>query len=261
LICYPASGEYVKIYHKGVFIQETSYRATYDYDFKNLKLNESRSCDWYDVYQRLSSIYPKCYDLCVSLLAQTTKSGFDKTFEGQFIHAMVYEVQSPHWKTAWESLFGDGVAVHQPFQLELCTKRGFQPIAVYDAMYNILHRNGCRSAGNVLGQDDSKGFLVTTTTSKSIKLLDRIWNRFEKLGITKGKGKPALKTFNKVGTDGETNITGYYRDDVIYISSKIVGSIEEELTIIEELCHHITRATDKSRDMQNWLIEAIQLML
>ena len=49
---------------------------------------------------------------------------------------------------------------------------------------------------------------------------------------------------------------GFWKDDTVSINMDIAENVSDSLrdTMLEELAHHVTKATDGSRDFANWLI-------
>jgi hypothetical protein len=49
---------------------------------------------------------------------------------------------------------------------------------------------------------------------------------------------------------------GYYRDGVVYFKAEIAETVNKYLlrVALEECAHHVTEATDMSRDFQDYLI-------
>ena len=52
---------------------------------------------------------------------------------------------------------------------------------------------------------------------------------------------------------------GFYRDGMVYFKEDIATAVNKYLlqTALEEVAHHVTGATDMSRDFQNFLIQVI----
>ena len=70
----------------------------------------------------------------------------------------------------------------------------------------------------------------------------------ETIGLTNGKSKPNCKSFTGICSNGST-LRGYYDKNCIYINVDDEGSIQ---TILEECAHHITEASDGTREFQEF---------
>jgi len=77
--------------------------------------------------------------------------------------------------------------------------------------------------------------------------------------------KPVVKCFSSI-LDGGTMLNGYYRQGEVYINSDLAGSafvaagrdaLSNRLlkVALEECVHHVTEATDNSRDFQDFVLE------
>jgi hypothetical protein len=82
----------------------------------------------------------------------------------------------------------------------------------------------------------------------------------EKSGLTHNAEKPKLRTFAE--RPGRSEITfGSYADGTCFINKACIGSAQERRACIEEIGHHVSKATDICREFQNWLLEALDCFM
>jgi hypothetical protein len=92
-----------------------------------------------------------------------------------------------------------------------------------------------------------------------------VWELLEGVGLTNGKEKPPVRCFTSI-LDGGVMLNGYYRDGEVFINSDLAGSaylaggrqaLPHRLVkvALEECAHHVTGATDNSRDFQDFLLD------
>jgi hypothetical protein len=90
-----------------------------------------------------------------------------------------------------------------------------------------------------------------------------VWDLLEEVGLTNGKEKPPVRCFTSI-LDGGVMLNGYYRNGEVFINSDLAGgssafagpqALSDRLVkvALEEVAHHVTQATDNSRDFQDFL--------
>ena len=64
---------------------------------------------------------------------------------------------------------------------------------------------------------------------------------------------PSVYSFSSI-TSADAVVWGFYRDNGIYLNSLLGNADTPQMiaTILEEFCHHITKAKDGARDLQEW---------
>ena len=124
-----------------------------------------------------------------------------------------------------------------------------------------------RSPAKVLTDDDRAGRQIFDSTPDAEAAVEFAWDLVVRYGVTNGRSKPVVKTFRKV-MDAGSQTLGFYRDGVVYINQDIAGSgslslgwhgltQQLQVTALEEVVHHVTGATDNSRDFQDFLLNLI----
>ena len=91
-----------------------------------------------------------------------------------------------------------------------------------------------------------------------METFNAIWNKLDSKNLI-NKEKPQVKIFTALVSEAKID-AGFYTQgtDEICINSDIVGNSNFlKQTIVEEVTHYITGATDMSRDFQEFLIKAL----
>ena len=253
------------IYHKGVFIQQSPEQSLFDYDLNDIKLNESRSTDWYYVYQQTARLFAKSdIDIINRLLLFTQTDKWAGSFEqkvmlNQFGYEM-YKAKPMDWQKAFGNIF-TGRAVACPKEhlfIDRLIRKGYRPI-LFDAKFvELLVYLKVPNYLDILKDNES---LAVQSKMVRTETFNKVWRKFKLRGFTKDKPKPKVFIFSEEASKGGEIRFGFYKDQGIYINKDILGSREERITIIEELVHYITGSTDASVDFQNYLIDKLDIVM
>jgi hypothetical protein len=102
----------------------------------------------------------------------------------------------------------------------------------------------------VVEQDGNK---IIPATEDVVLAVDELWSWLEGLGALNGRDKPEVYCYQDI-MSAEGKSCGYYSTGKVYINHDISIGFSENLmvTVLEELAHHITGATDMSRDFQDF---------
>jgi len=95
---------------------------------------------------------------------------------------------------------------------------------------------------------NDSGQQVLPPTEVAQATLKRVWGWIVELELTNGKECPPLKCFRQI-MQNESETMGYYKDGTVFMNVDYDGN---DQTMLEELSHHITGATDNSRDFQDY---------
>jgi hypothetical protein len=255
-----------KLYHKGVFVQAWVGQSIFDYDLSALLLTESRSVDWYSAYSQVAAAICGAPQEIIQQFI-TGVCGGGRVME-QHLSTWDFPVAggpvARKFTDAFKSLHGaDAVAVSTRHQAELVTKAGKTPIQVPEFFYGVMKRLGAATIAQEIQMASDDGITRGPATPAQQKTFDHIWQKLENARLTRGKHKPPLLAFTKIGTDGNGKLHGFYdrKSTVVYISHQLAGSAHERSAMIEEICHYITLADDLTRDFQNWCMEAIDALM
>lgn len=101
---------------------------------------------------------------------------------------------------------------------------------------------------------EKEGIPESPATDYMYEALDEVWNLIDGLDMLNGKSKPVLKAFTPI-MNGESQTLGMYKNGTVYIHTDCRTMCPMLLKImLEEVSHHVTGATDISRDLQDYLL-------
>jgi len=275
----------LQVYHRGVWIQESSVCSLYDYEIGDLKLNESRSADWYDVNSRIARAVAafgleQAKALLVRMLIDRraplpdVDCGEPSEEEcGQITipdHATCYEekclttashytnvADGDSWRDAFTEIFGENAVMctNDKFYYDRLDALGKKPVIVEkDGLRNLLKAAGVPFMSQVLTAEQQTYEELREPTEEESAVFHQVWEQFCHLGLTKGKAKPGHMMFRQ--RPGQHDIIhGEYRKGICYINIDDAGSRQERLACIEEIAHHLSEAMDHSKEFQHYLLK------
>ena len=262
-----------QIYYNGVFVRALSESADSlcDYNFTGdqIEIDESRNLDEYQARAAIGRLYRDAnvddlvrlftaLDRGITCLETALDSYYvkPKSWEG------ATEKQRDTWRLAWEQVNGDKVACgyDQGIVGDFARKKGYELGVVNEAsMLEAIKAYGIRSVGDVLDDNERRGRTLSPPTFEAIDAVNTVWSWVEGTGLIDEEKcpKPTVKGFDEL-SNAESECLGFYNpgEPYIYIRNDIGGDMLLE-TALEEISHYVTGATDKSRDMQNFLLRLI----
>jgi hypothetical protein len=147
---------------------------------------------------------------------------------------------------------------------QMVERKGYTPIPVDQAWIEAAKANGVRTVDSILTDNDRVGREFLPSTPAVDEVTAKVWAKLGSLGFTFGKEPPATGTFSEP-INCESRAAGLYRPEVktVYAHQEFAQSADEKLYIImiEEVVHHISGATDYSRDFQTMLVQVIARMM
>ena len=265
------------IYRRGVRVREfesSDIQSLYDYNLENLKLDESRRVDdWYVQYEAAKAFAGADVDT-VSRLWQSFVDG-TKYWEHGFNsygleNGLANVAQKEVWTTAFEKVAGETAVMATDDGGSMAARKGFKVITAPEAFVNAAEKHGVRTPAKVLSDDDKAGRTVFDATPDAIAAVEFAWELVTKFGVANGRSMPEVKTFRKI-MDGGSQTLGLYKDGVVYINQDIAGfgslqtgwhNLSQQLlvTALEEVSHHVTGASDNSRDFQDFVLNLVVYM-
>lgn len=260
--------EQCQVYHKGVWVQGSNeIKSLYDYDLSVLKLNESRSADWSDVRWEVADIVmhmpQEIIEKMIVLFVQNNDRSYYEYHAIEGRDFMFGVSTSKVWASAFNVVFGDNAVCIPPNQWDYDKVKaaGRTPIVVdSETLRKIFSKGGVPATLDVISSIQRDQKTVTDPNEKSQCRFNGIWQRFVGMEMTRGKDKPSLMIFEQ--REGLSEIVfGQYLNGVCYINKDCVGSEMEQVAMVEEICHHITGASDMSRDFQTFLVKAIENLM
>jgi len=164
------------------------------------------------------------------------------------------------WKRAQDIVLGDrGIFLTKSADDSLAVGKGYKPLVVSSNVFEATVKHGLRTPDKILTADEREGRRIDEVTDDNVvKAVVSVWNRLVDVGATRGEEFPGVKSYQE-DLQGEKRTLGLWKDGVVYINTCLVSGqeISKELfaVCLEELAHHITKATDNSRDFQEFFIQ------
>lgn len=266
-------GNNVVIYRRGVRVREilTSSRSKiplFDYNLENLQLDEARKADELNCAYYASSALKKASVKNLRLVFEAMINGvsiWETSFTSNWLPDS--DKEKKNWADAWDQVAGAKCLISTPEGCEMAKRKGYNVISVSGDFYNLCVEMGLPTPSKVLSSDELSGREIIEATQPAIYAVDYVWDKLVSNKMTNGKDKPKVKMFTKI-MSGCSQTLGYQSGDTIYLNRDIVpvsgNSFNPQLmaTILEELSHYITGATDNSRDFQDYILNlAIHLMM
>jgi hypothetical protein len=267
-------GDKAKFYRKGVLVGSFGVRSLFDYNSEDIKLNESRTIDYYHARSIATKLIR---DGNVDTIVAFIQS-FDKgneyyehdLYSGDFDPKYEYNEKEiiARWEEAYCRVYGDGILCRDAMIGDMVSKKGYHAIVLNNKLFDILdiifkESKSVRDAAKVLTKDECDGKSVHPATNDVHTTLDKVWSIVEQHQLTNGRHKPSVHCFSEV-TKAEGNRLGYYRfdDKTIYILSDIANHcFMLTQTMVEEVAHHVTGAKDCTREFQDFAFRLATLMI
>lgn len=256
------------IFRRGVRVREFvsgNAPSLFDYNIPDLPIDEARTIDdWKARFE------------CAQALVNTTDvNAICAIFQKLQNHETCWELEqdsfalnySMHsikedkrslWKDSFVAVFGPKAVLTIEALADRILEKGYVPVVLNNnqtGMLKFLKEIGIQSDSNVLTINDLNNRKVYPATAAVRKTFEWVWSKLSDLDMTYGRATPQVHCFKQM-SEASTITMGYWLDDQIYINHDISEAITDSLrdTMIEEIAHHITRATDGSRDFANFLI-------
>lgn len=251
-----------KIYRKGVFIREIqdASHSLFDYNFgSELYIDESRNLDDYRAKDAaIDAIGTSVMHLKEAMLAISRGEDIWEAGFGGWDLCYVAKNHPALWQTAWAQAFGNNAVCSMMNDGSLTAQiqaKGFIPIDMY-GWYQACKDAGIKVWYQVLDDMNAEGHQLMDPTPQDglVALRDKVWGWLQAFDMTQGKSKPPVKKYRDIMKSGATRM-GYYKDGTVYINEEDQGN--PEATMLEELTHYVTGATDSSRDFQNFLLQML----
>ncbi len=261
------------IFRRGVFVREFTTSETpslYDYNFYDLPLNESRTVNDWDILKSAGDAIRRSKPEIIVPVLRAVSEGKD-VWEAK-VPEYSLAVQDDdnraevvkNWQTAVKTIGGENAVVvnHAAERtIEQVRRKGFNPVKLSDT-YEVACRNmGLKTDAQVLTADDRLERKFFPPNQDTSECLDTFWALVVKYGMENGREKPKLMLFHEQ-MEAESEKFGYYKDGTVYIHTDYANESDAlDLTMIEEVGHHATGATDNSRDFQQWYMRFVHVAL
>jgi len=260
----------VMVYREGVFVREMAEQVTeslYDYNFRGteIQMDESRNSSEFAVKAACARALKAAEaDELVPVFRSLT--AMETTFESELdphylcpTYETPREEQQQNWQRAWQAVAGESVMCEPTaHQATLVQRKGkVAKIVQSGGWAQAAERFGIETSAKVLTDSEAGGREDVPVTSAAIKAVETAWSWLVSLDMTNNREIPTVECYREL-TNAEADVMGYY-DGVVHIREDIASGDNKYLlkTAFEEVVHHVTKAGDSSRDIQNFLIDMI----
>lgn len=257
----------LQAFHRGVWIQEhRKTESLFDYEVDDVKLNESRSADWYDVNREIGILVANYTQAqAQTLLHAIITENRSDLYELDVLNSASYYVENHKeaWLEAWKTLFSWKAVMTDTsqFYFDKLKNMGRDPIVVsHSGLSQLLRNAGVPTVDKVLTQEQRKWDTVEQPEEDIQLVFDETWATLATGGLTHTTTKPKLRVFTELPGKHETTF-GAYHDQTCFINKAYIGCIQGRRACIEEIGHHVTQATDVCREFQHWLLEALDYFM
>jgi hypothetical protein len=266
------------IYRRGVRVREfeaSDQESLFDYNLNSLTIDEARKASDWDVKHHCGraladadkDILALLFDRLINSDKGAWEFGFDTySLQPAYRDSAEDELRKRrNWQQAFALVAGEDAVLTGEGSANQLERKGYKPVQAPENLVRAAEQYGVQTPGRVLSADELSGRLVTAPTPDAQAAVDLVWGWLEEVGLTNGKAKPPTKVFTSI-LDGGTMLNGYYRDGVVYLNADLAGSgsavagrqaLSDRLVkvALEETAHHVTQATDNSRDFQDFLLD------
>jgi hypothetical protein len=263
------------IFRRGVRVREIEIdtkESLFDYNLEDLKLDESRQCDEYHVSYQVSYAWSK------SASVENVALLFQNLLEQRYFWELNLDFASAMWSAnpetkkawvdGWTKIVGENAVICGEGAGEIARRKGYDIFEAPDRFVKGAEMCGIPSPATKLTQDQRDGIEILDSTEMANLAVDFAWEICLNEKMTNGKTKPQVKAFRKM-MDGGGQTHGFYRDNTVFMNiDSVDGDVESWksipnqtlVTAFEEVAHHITGATDNSRDFQDFAFNMVMLL-
>lgn len=264
------------IYRRGVRVREfeaSDTESLFDYNLNDLNIDESRRCSDWQVKHYCGRALARAdrqtlavlFDRLINSDRPAWEFGFD-TFALQPTYKDDgEEEQGKTWQDAFLQVAGEDAVLTGKGSVEQLRRKGYTPVPAPENLVHAAEQWGMPSPSRVLSLDEMSGREVSDPTPDAQAAVDLVWELLEGTGLTNGRAKPPVKVFTSI-LDAGSKLNGYYRDGTVFLNEDLGGTASivagrqalSHLLVkvaLEEVAHHVTQATDNSRDFQDFLLE------
>lgn len=270
------------IYRRGVRVREwsaDSQPSLFDYNLNDLTVDEARNCEDFTVRNKAGR--------ALSNADAGTLATYFRSFKGEtgyWEHGFDYYSLEANWsdtgakgeakQKAWSEALADVMGVDGVIcddkAVGVVERKGFNTLPVPEAVVRAADSYKVRTPNKVLCPDSREGREVIEPTADALAALDLIWQTVVDTNLTNGKNRPEVKCFKAV-VENSKAVDSYYRDNTVFISADMgaegsakIGwhALSDRLLIatLEQVGHHLTSASDYSKDFQGFFIRLSVLL-
>lgn len=257
----------VLIYKKGVLVGYEDGESVFDYNLDDLQVDESRNASSWDIRYAVAKALGSSKPGQIASILNAQVEGRD-IWESKLDYNYLYDMYESEekrnekkevYQTAFRIIAGDNGIITQGTKhiTEVVERKGFKPLKVSPSWFTALEKYEVPTEKTVLEGLEKEGIPESEPTPDMLKALDLVWDMLVKLEMTNNKSKPLVKGFTPI-MSAESQTFGMYKNGTVYVHTDY-DTVSTGLlkVMLEEVSHHITGATDMSRDLQDYLFRMI----
>ena len=263
------------IYRRGVLVRavKNAPESLFDYNLNELTLDEARVANDYTVRYEATKVLRACRDKEVALkyLENTTQKVWEASFEifdtygDSWLSDASKKESEDFWADVQNSFIDERTVLCSPDQdTSLAEGKGYKIKRISAEFYALAQARKLRTVFSILTADERNGRLVDSVCDPlAQQVVDEVWLDLVKLDRTRGETKPEVRSYTEEISGGARSL-GLWNGGVVYINKCLLGAgVSKELyaVALEECAHHITKATDNSRDFQEFFIQTCVKLL
>lgn len=263
-----------RIYRRGVLVREVENygNSLFDYNLNDLPLDEARVANDWTVKNAAEKALNRVFNvnIIVKLLSapeNVWESRFDLT--GRYDFNMTGNdkaTSNKAWSDAQDAtidhktIFADA---HQ--DTTLAEGKGYKVVRLNSERYEVALAKGLRTINSILTTDERQGRRVDAVANPAaLPAVKTVWDKLVALDATKGEQFPDVKTYTEHSTGNGVTL-GLWKENTVYLNNQLLSGQEMSPELfavcLEELAHHITKATDNSRGFQEFFVQLLTKVL
>ena len=163
------------------------------------------------------------------------------------------KAREANWLQASRMVGENLVFVSKDSPKESLGRKGYKTLEVPESIVMTANTYKLLTPEKVMDADEREGRMIVDATADAVACAEFVWAEIVKAGMNNGKDMPGIKCFRSI-MDGGSVRAGFHRDGIVYVNENLASGQNVELrqTVLEEMAHYVTGATDESRDLQDW---------
>lgn len=253
-------GESGRVYNKGIYIRGFRRGLLFDYNFNDMKITESRTADEYEFRARLEELVRESDEFLIGdYMQRVIDAPSCVEAEIEIWHSLPQE----NFRKAFELTFGaQAVAVPpnvHPYIIETLRVQGYRLVQLPSAWFKMVDRCCCPTYLNKLDKLCGDGIeFVQTVDSKfkneviaCVAAAKKWFGTEQDIPVRFFKSHPTGETvLARMGCSSETYIG-------IAVDQKFNDREHLMDTVVEEIGHYLSRATDFSWTFVDYFVSKI----
>lgn len=265
----PSGGKTPAIYRCGVFvreIEENTECGIYDYNFSagQLQIDECRNSSEYAIRHACAGMLrtASATELVPVLRAAVDRREvFELSLDSYAFTASYHtytDKMRQNWQNAWQAVAGEAVACSGGQLTELVSNKGYATKTLSCGWVPVLQRVDIKTETDILTQNEANGKIKTDPTPAAKEAVRTVWGWMDAYGLTAGKTLPEVWCYKQI-MDAGTQRLGFCDGEGVHFEEAHASGLSKMLlqTALEECVHHVTQATDGSRDLQDFAFRMI----